>query len=172
MARRYQFGAVSATFAPPTLAVPPANAACLTFDPPGTAEVPVGHDDRWEAVSARLPEGWQPDFVVLDLASGRIPPGAAILAGGRWCGARRSFSRSPRGDERLAPFWIFWRRYCMPAEGFGCDSKALIDERLALLLERLARPDWPRRGGEGERRAGPWSLTADHGPGAPLFKRA
>jgi hypothetical protein len=46
----------------------------------------------------------------------------------------------PRGDERLAPFWIFWQRKYLPAEELRCQSKALIDERLAPFLERLARP--------------------------------
>jgi hypothetical protein len=75
MTGRYLFGPVSANAAAPEPAGPHAIGACLTFGPAGAADVPVEHGDCWEAIAARLPEGWHAEFVVLSGANTGIPPG-------------------------------------------------------------------------------------------------
>jgi glycosyltransferase involved in cell wall biosynthesis/tetratricopeptide (TPR) repeat protein len=46
---------------------------CLAFNAEGTADVRLGHGDTWEAVLARLPGNWRPDFVLLDLGYVSVP---------------------------------------------------------------------------------------------------
>jgi GT2 family glycosyltransferase/Tfp pilus assembly protein PilF len=75
MPRRYLFGPVTADFARDYLAGPRAAGCCLAFDPQGATDLALGWHDSWEAIQARLPAGWQPDFIVLHLAYHTIPPG-------------------------------------------------------------------------------------------------
>ncbi len=76
------------TAAPPrTATTPPATASpaeqhprcrreaglCRTFALAGTADLAVGLGDTWDAVQARLPAAWRPDFVALDLHYTAVP---------------------------------------------------------------------------------------------------
>lgn len=74
MPRRYLFGPVSAQFARENLAGPRQRGECLAFNERGDADLRIGGEDSWESVLLRLPEGWQPDFAVLDLPYNTIPP--------------------------------------------------------------------------------------------------
>jgi RNA polymerase sigma factor (sigma-70 family) len=97
MSRRYLFGPVSASFADQNLRGPRQEGNCLAF---GTAEGPdltVGPNETWEALCARLPGGWRPDFVVLCLAYATVPAGL-------W--------RAPVPLIGLAPDWnLLWHQY-------------------------------------------------------------
>ncbi len=74
MPRCYLFGPVTAEFADRNLSGSRQRMECLTFDEAGTADVPLTPADTWEAVCGRLPPGWRPDFIVLYLRAGAIPP--------------------------------------------------------------------------------------------------
>src|SRR5436190_3871311 len=73
MTRRYLFGPVSAEFASCHLHRQRRAGQCQAFDPAGHTDLRVGLGDSWEDVAARLPAGWQPDFVVLNLGPQTIP---------------------------------------------------------------------------------------------------
>src|SRR6516164_1824367 len=72
MPRRYLFGPVSAAFADQNLRQDRAAGQCLTFGYPG-ADLAFTPSDTWEALCARLPEGWRPDFVALWLPYTAVP---------------------------------------------------------------------------------------------------
>src|SRR5262249_35971747 len=74
MPRHYLFGPVTAAYADQNLYHPCQAGECLAFDDKGTTGLAVGPADTWETMSARLPDGWTPDFVVLDLPYTTIPP--------------------------------------------------------------------------------------------------
>jgi tetratricopeptide (TPR) repeat protein len=75
MPRRYLVGPVTAAWADQHLRRQVRQGECLVFGPPGEGGLGVGPADSWQAVCARLPPGWRPDFVVLDLAYTVIPRG-------------------------------------------------------------------------------------------------
>jgi tetratricopeptide (TPR) repeat protein len=74
MRRRYLFGPVTAGFADQQLHRARQSGDCLAFGPEG-ADLAVASGDSWEAICARLPAGWQPDFVALNLAYTCVPAG-------------------------------------------------------------------------------------------------
>jgi glycosyltransferase involved in cell wall biosynthesis/Flp pilus assembly protein TadD len=63
------FTVPSTPFADEFLRQPRCDGVCLCLG----ADVPVQPDDTWDAVAARLPEGWRPDRLVVWLASPGIP---------------------------------------------------------------------------------------------------
>src|ERR1043166_8042783 len=75
MPRRYLFGPVSATFADQCLRRHRQAGHCLAFGPGGGVDLVLRPGDPWEAVRARLPAGWEPDFVALRLHYTRVPAG-------------------------------------------------------------------------------------------------
>src|SRR5712692_2200441 len=70
--RCYLFGPITVHFADQNLDRARKAGHCLTFGQTGT-DVKIEPGDTWEAVSARLPAGWQPDFIALWLAYTSIP---------------------------------------------------------------------------------------------------
>jgi glycosyltransferase involved in cell wall biosynthesis/tetratricopeptide (TPR) repeat protein len=46
---------------------------CLTFNAQGTTDVVLGPNDSWADFLSRLPDGWRPDFVVVDLGYTTVP---------------------------------------------------------------------------------------------------
>ena len=46
---------------------------CLTFGPPGRADLVALADATWDDLVGQFPPGWQPDGLVLDLAYTRVP---------------------------------------------------------------------------------------------------
>src|SRR5690242_15941230 len=73
MPRRCLFGPVRAGFGEQCLARQRREGECLCFDQAGAADLAVRPSDTWEAICARLPPGWRPQFVVLDLAYTSVP---------------------------------------------------------------------------------------------------
>src|SRR5205085_1130065 len=92
------FGPVAAGPAAGPLAVARQAGACLSFGPGGDLRPRPG--DTWESAWDRLPPGWRPDFVALDLDGGPAPgwlwrapvPLVALAADWhlRWHWARRA----------------------------------------------------------------------------------
>src|SRR5260370_7149011 len=74
MSGRYLFGPVSRTFVDQNLAEACEAGTCLAFGSAGAPGVAVGPSDSWESICARLPAGWQPDFIVLYLPFAAIAP--------------------------------------------------------------------------------------------------
>jgi GT2 family glycosyltransferase/predicted Zn-dependent protease len=74
MACRYLFGPVSAHLADENLHTERQASHCLAFDAAGTTDLAIRPSDRWEHIVQRFPADWQPDFVVLSLGQGHIPP--------------------------------------------------------------------------------------------------
>jgi GT2 family glycosyltransferase/tetratricopeptide (TPR) repeat protein len=74
MARHYLFGPVSASFGEQQLLRQRQTGECLIFDESGTADVAIDPHDTWESVCGRLPNGWRPDLVVINLSYTTIPP--------------------------------------------------------------------------------------------------
>jgi hypothetical protein len=72
--RRYLVGPVSAEQAR-HWQEPRRAGACLAFNARGDLDLAVGPADTWDDLCRRLPQGWRPDFVVLDLAYHTVPPG-------------------------------------------------------------------------------------------------
>ena len=72
MSLRCLFGPVSAAFADQNLHQLRASGGCLAFGPAGV-DVTVGASDSWEAIAARLPAGWRPDFLALWLPYTVLP---------------------------------------------------------------------------------------------------
>ncbi|MBV9122980.1 MAG: hypothetical protein JO112_06470, partial [Planctomycetes bacterium] len=75
MLLRYLFGPVTKTLPASNLALARQQGDCLTFGAAGQADLSIGPENSWEAICARLPDGWRPDFVVLCLAYTSIPAG-------------------------------------------------------------------------------------------------
>src|SRR5262249_39722787 len=73
MPRRYLLGPVTAAFADDHLPGPRQAGHCLAFAPAGSTDLAIGWDDTWEAVTARLPAGWRPDFILLFLPYTTVP---------------------------------------------------------------------------------------------------
>src|SRR5260370_42084164 len=70
---RYLFGPVTKDFADANLRSARAAGAWLCFDSCGQADLTIGPADSWADVTARLPEGWRPDAIVLYMPYTRIP---------------------------------------------------------------------------------------------------
>jgi Glycosyl transferases group 1 len=74
MPLRYLFGPVSASFAEQNLNRQRQAGECLVFNSDGDTDLNVkASGDSWETTRAKFPEGWEPDFAVLNLAYGTIP---------------------------------------------------------------------------------------------------
>jgi tetratricopeptide (TPR) repeat protein len=73
MPLRYLFGPVTSAFADQHLQDAVATGNCLPFNHRGDVGCQIRESDRWEDVLARLPEGWRPDAIVLEMAHTTIP---------------------------------------------------------------------------------------------------
>ena len=73
MNRRYLFGPTSAEFADQNLHPMRDAGHCLTFGYRGGTDLQITAEETWQTLCARLPAGWCPDFLVLDLAYRTIP---------------------------------------------------------------------------------------------------
>ena len=71
----YLFGPTTSTFTAQNLEQSVQSGACIPFGPPdaGAGLLPLGPADNWESVCTRLPEGWRPDVVLLNLAYNVVP---------------------------------------------------------------------------------------------------
>src|SRR5262245_49929213 len=72
MSLRYLFGPVST--AEDNLTQLREMGACLTFGSTGATDLAITPSDCWETIVVRLPLGWFPDRIVLQLAYTTIPP--------------------------------------------------------------------------------------------------
>ncbi len=73
MPPRYLFGPVTAAYAAEKLHEQRQAGACLAFNPTGDVDLLVTATDDWATVLGRLPAGWQPDFVVVNLGYTSVP---------------------------------------------------------------------------------------------------
>jgi GT2 family glycosyltransferase/Flp pilus assembly protein TadD len=71
---RYLLGPVPPSFAEQYLRRQVQAGECRTFSTAAADSLCIRPDDSWDSFAARLPAGWQPDFVALWLPSGTIPP--------------------------------------------------------------------------------------------------
>jgi GT2 family glycosyltransferase/predicted Zn-dependent protease len=139
MPLRYLFGPVSSAFADQNLRRARESGACRTFGPAG-ADVAVGPSDGWDAVLARLPCDWRPDFVALWLPYAAVPAGlwAATIPlvglAADWNLLWRAYRRLlPRCELVLtdAPGVAALARdgvsHARPANLFGCE-RAFLEE--------------------------------------------
>ncbi len=62
---RHLYGPVRRAFADDHLRAFRARGECLAFGPEPGLDLTVGPADSWEEIRARLPAGWEPDFVAL-----------------------------------------------------------------------------------------------------------
>ncbi len=103
MRKRYLFGPIDAVFADEHLHAPRAAGECLAFNATGEGvDLAVGPADHWPDVSARLPGGWQPDFVALHMGYNSVVP---------------AFYEAPVPLVALANDWNFlwhWYRHALP----------------------------------------------------------
>ena len=96
---------------------------CLAFGPDGSADLTIRPGDSWQSIVEAFPDGWQPDFLGLNLAYGFVPP---VL----W--------NVPLPRIALATDWnLLWHYYRgrLPA----CDL-VLTDSRGAELMAREGFP--------------------------------
>src|SRR5262249_25970669 len=97
MRSRCLFGPVSGMFHERSLGRLRRDKRCVAFDAEGRADLTISLSDTWEAVAARLPEGWSPDALVLWLPYTMIPAGL-------WS--------APLPIIALAPDWeLLWHSY-------------------------------------------------------------
>ena len=75
MALKYLVGPVSAKRAGEAWSGPRAAGECCAFNAAGDLDLAIRTADRWDDILQKLPAGWRPDFVVLEPAYQRIPPG-------------------------------------------------------------------------------------------------
>jgi GT2 family glycosyltransferase/Tfp pilus assembly protein PilF len=75
MPLRYLFGPVTRDHAEQNLHGPRRAGTCLAFNAEGDADLRIQPGDRWEDIRGRLPAGWEPDFVALDVAYTTVPAG-------------------------------------------------------------------------------------------------
>jgi Glycosyl transferases group 1 len=73
MPRRYLFGPVTRAYADQKLHAARQRHECLAFDISDGSDLTIGLGDSWADVCARLPPGWQPDFIALYLPYQSIP---------------------------------------------------------------------------------------------------
>lgn len=74
MPLRYLFGPVNTDFADQCLGPPRKAGRCLAFDTVAGPDLTISPDDTWQSVCARLPDGWRPDFLAVQLAHTTVPP--------------------------------------------------------------------------------------------------
>ena len=97
MTLRFLIGPVTAAFADQYLEVHRKQGRCLAFHPLEPVDLAVRSGDDWDDVKARLPAGWQPDLLVLNLPYNAVAPGL-------W--------RAPIPIVGLAPDWnLLWHLY-------------------------------------------------------------
>jgi glycosyltransferase involved in cell wall biosynthesis/tetratricopeptide (TPR) repeat protein/predicted O-methyltransferase YrrM len=72
---KYLVGPFSAQAADNVWQGPRASGECRAFNATGDTDLRVSPADTWEDVLGRLPEGWRPDCVVLDLGYTTVPAG-------------------------------------------------------------------------------------------------
>src|SRR5205823_2305125 len=114
------FGPVTAAFADENLYRARQAGHCLAFNADGTADVTIGPDDPWDAVLARLPADWRPDFVALYLPYTAVP-------GCLWS--------APVPLVGLAADWnLLWHQYRLRLP--GCD-RVLTDQPGVEALTRV-----------------------------------
>jgi GT2 family glycosyltransferase/predicted Zn-dependent protease len=70
---RYLLGPVSVQFTQEHLRAAREGWQCIAFDYTGNLDLDVQTADRWQEIVARLPQDWQPDFIVLYLPYATIP---------------------------------------------------------------------------------------------------
>jgi GT2 family glycosyltransferase len=71
---RFLFGPTTATHAEQHLQGPITSGACVPFGPEeGAGILAVSPADNWDSFCERLPAGWRPDLVVLNLAYQSVP---------------------------------------------------------------------------------------------------
>ena len=120
---------------------------CVAFDTKGDCDLTVAAIDSWDDIRRRLPHGWRPDFIALNLGYTSIPPclwttpaplvGLAPDWNLLWHHYRRALRRcdlvltDAPGVEALAREGL---RHARPANLFGC-APELLDG---------PRPDGPR----------------------------
>jgi GT2 family glycosyltransferase/Tfp pilus assembly protein PilF len=73
MTRKYLFGPVTRDFAEQNLAPARQSGDCLAFNDTDDLELSIRATDNWDQVTAALPSGWQPDFIVLYLPYTTVP---------------------------------------------------------------------------------------------------
>jgi hypothetical protein len=111
---------------------------CLAFNATGDIDLAIGPGDRWDDVLARLPAGWRPDFVAVNLNYTSVPHGlwaAPVPLVGLatdwnllWHHYRYALRRCELvlidvpGAEVLAREGL---RHARPANLFGCDPGLL-----------------------------------------------
>jgi glycosyltransferase involved in cell wall biosynthesis/tetratricopeptide (TPR) repeat protein len=71
---RYLYGPTSERFVQENLKRHCLAGECRPFDAQGATGLKIGVEDTWEAVLARLPTDWRPEFVALDLHYTLVPP--------------------------------------------------------------------------------------------------
>ena len=80
MTLRFLIGPVTAAFADQYLEVHRKQGRCLAFHPLEPVDLAIRSGDDWDDVQARLPVGWQPDLLVLNLLYNAVPQGRMIDA--------------------------------------------------------------------------------------------
>src|SRR5262249_34184724 len=73
MSLRYLFGPVTAQFAEQCLTSLRRSGECLAFGYESGLDLQIQDGDSWESFAARLPQGWQADFLVLYLPYTSVP---------------------------------------------------------------------------------------------------
>ncbi len=87
---RYLFGPVSKQFAEQNLSQKHQAGNCLVFDVASDADLILSPRDTWESFCAKLPAGWQPEFIALYLQYRTIPcwlgsaPVPVVALAGDW----------------------------------------------------------------------------------------
>src|SRR5438876_12072271 len=71
--RKYLVGPISAQVAWACWKGPRERGLCRAFNPLGDTDLTVDPVDSWDDVCRRLPDGWRPDFVVVDCAYTSLP---------------------------------------------------------------------------------------------------
>src|SRR5438093_932820 len=71
MALRYLYGPLST--AEDNLTQLRGKGACLTFGSTGATDLAITQSDCWETIVGRVPKGWFPDCIILQLAYTTIP---------------------------------------------------------------------------------------------------
>lgn len=70
MSLRYLVGPAIAPLSRTALCSVRESRVCITFGRGDTADVAVGQNSSWDDIRAQLPQGWEPDFLVINLAAG------------------------------------------------------------------------------------------------------
>ncbi len=107
MSVRYLYGPSTAEFATRKLYRQRQAGQCLVFDPAGSTDLAIGPTDTWESVQARLPAGWQPDAIVLQLSYTTVPewlwsaPVPLVAVAHDWTLLWHGYRRRLRGCELI-----------------------------------------------------------------------